>query len=168
LICIKDRVLPQAHKSVLASQNFVLDWISMTDRYISDMVRHQNPLTLLPTVTAREACQCMRDHRVGAVLVTDVDHRLVGIFTGRDAVCRVLAEGRNFATTTLAEVMTRDPDTMPPGRTAIEALRLMQDGGYRHLPVIDKGKVVGVVSRGDFRGLEQARLDEETGLWERL
>ncbi|NJO33053.1 MAG: CBS domain-containing protein [Rhodospirillales bacterium] len=140
----------------------------MTDRHISDMVSHQNPLTLLPTATAREACQCMRDRRVGAVLVADVDRRLVGIFTGRDAVCRVLAEGRNLATTTLAEVMTRDPDTMPPGRTAIEALRLMQDGGYRHLPVIDKGKVVGVVSRGDFRGLEQARLDEETGLWERI
>jgi CBS domain-containing protein len=110
----------------------------------------------------------MRDRRVGAVLVTDVDRRLVGIFTGRDAVCRVLADGRNIATTTLAEVMTRDPDTIPPGRTAIEALRLMQDGGYRHLPVIDKGKVIGVVSRGDFRGLEQARLDEETGLWERI
>jgi CBS domain-containing protein len=61
-----------------------------------------------------------------------------------------------------------DPDTMPPGRTAIEALRLMQDGGYRHLPVIKHGKVMGVVSRGDFRGLEQARLDEDTGLWERI
>jgi predicted transcriptional regulator len=42
----------------------------------------------------------------------------------------------------------------------------MQDGGYRHLPVVDNGRVVGIVSRGDFRGLEQARLDEETGLWE--
>jgi CBS domain-containing protein len=140
----------------------------MADRHISDMVSHQNPLTLSPTAKATEACQCMRDRRVGAVLVTDVDRRLVGIFTGRDAVCRVLAEGRNLATTTLAEVMTRNPDTIPPGRTAIEALRLMQDGGYRHLPVIDKGKVVGVVSRGDFRGLEKARLDEETGLWERI
>ncbi len=140
----------------------------MTDRHVSDMVSHQNPLTLLPTATAMEACRCMRDRRVGAVLVTDGDRRLVGIFTGRDAVCRVLAEGRNLAKTTMAEVMTRDPETIPPGRTSIEALRLMQDGGYRHLPVIDKGKVVGVVSRGDFRGLEQARLDEETGLWERI
>ncbi len=140
----------------------------MTDRHIFDMVRHQNPVTLPPTATVAEACRCMRDRRVGAVLVVAGGGRLVGIFTGRDAVCRVLAEGRDLAATTMADVMTRDPDTIPPRRAAIEALRLMQDGGYRHLPVIDKGKVVGVVSRGDFRGLEQARLDEETGLWERI
>jgi hypothetical protein len=44
----------------------------------------------------------------------------------------------------------------------------MQDAGFRHLPVVAGGKVVGVISRGDFRGLEQARLDDETGLWERI
>jgi CBS domain-containing protein len=67
----------------------------------------------------------MRDRRVGAVLVTDGDRRLVGIFTGRDAVHRVLAEGRNAVRTTLADVMTLNPDTMPPGKVAIKALRLM-------------------------------------------
>jgi CBS domain-containing protein len=56
------------------------------------------------------------------------DHRLLGIFTGRDAVHRVLAEGKSAASMKLAEVMTPDLDTMPPGRTAIEALRLMEDG----------------------------------------
>ena len=140
----------------------------MTMRDMSEMVSHQNPLTLPPTATVREACASMRDRRVGAVLVIEGDRRLVGIFTGRDAVSRVLAEGRDAAVTPLGQVMTPDPDTMPPGRSAIEALRLMQDGGYRHLPVIRDGRVIGVVSRGDFRGLEQARLDEETGLWERL
>jgi CBS domain-containing protein len=64
--------------------------------------------------------------------------------------------------------MTSNPDTMTPGKTAIEALRMMQDGGYRHVPVVDGGTLVGVVSHGDFRGLEHARLDEETGLWERI
>jgi CBS domain-containing protein len=140
----------------------------MTDRHMSDIVRNQDPLTLPPGATVKYACQCMRDHRVGAVLVMEVNRRLVGIFTGRDAVCRVLAEGKSAARTKLEEVMTRAPDTMPPGRSAIEALRLMQDGGYRHVPIVDNGKVVGVVSRGDFRGLERARLDEETGLWERI
>ena len=140
----------------------------MSMRYMSEMVSHQNPLTLPPSASVQEACACMRDRRVGAVLVTEGERRLVGIFTGRDAVGRVMAEGRDAATTQLAQVMTPRPDTMPPGRTAIEALRLMQDGGYRHLPVVEHGKVVGVVSRGDFRGLEQARLDEETGLWERI
>jgi CBS domain-containing protein len=110
----------------------------------------------------------MRERRVGAVLVTEADQRLLGIFTGRDAVYRVVAEGKSAARTKLAEVMTRDPDTMPPGKTAIEALRLMEDGRYRHLPIVEDGKVVGIVSRFDFSGLELDRLDEETGLWERI
>jgi CBS domain-containing protein len=80
----------------------------------------------------------------------------------------VLAEGRSAARTKLAEVMTRDPHTMPPGKTAIEALRLMEDGRYRHMPVVDGGRVVGIVSRFDFSGIELDRLDEETGLWERI
>jgi CBS domain-containing protein len=57
---------------------------------------------------------------------------------------------------------------MTPGHSAIEALRLMQDARCRHLPIVRDGGVVGIVSRGDFRGLEQDRLDEETGLWERI
>jgi CBS domain-containing protein len=137
-------------------------------RKMSDIVRHQDPLTLPPEATVREACRRMRDRRVGAVLVTGDDCRLVGIFTGRDAVHRVLAEGRSAARTELSAVMTRDPTTMPPGKTAIEALRLMEDGRYRHLPIVDDGKVVGIVSRFDFSGLELDRLDEETGLWERI
>lgn len=140
----------------------------MTGRHLSDMVRHQNPLMLPPDASVKEACAKMRNRRVGAVLVVEDDRRLVGIFTGRDAVGRVLAEGRSATRTKIGQVMTRDPDTMPPGRSAIEALRLMEDGGFRHIPVVDGGKVVGVISRGDFRGLEQARLDEETGLWERI
>ena len=136
-------------------------------RQMSEIVKNQNPLMLRPAATVKHACQLMRDRRVGAVLVTDADHHLLGIFTGRDAV-RVLAEGKNAAHTTLADVMTLKPATMPPGKSAIEALRLMQDGGFRHVPVVDNGKVVGVVSKGDFRGDEQGRLDEETGIWERI
>ena len=64
--------------------------------------------------------------------------------------------------------MTKNPHCLPPGHTAIHALRLMRDGGFRHVPVVDEGVVIGIVSRGDFRGLEQDRLDEETGIWERM
>lgn len=137
-------------------------------RKMSDIVSNQDPVTLPPNATVREACQFMRDRRVGAVLVTEGDRCLVGIFTGRDAVHRILAEGKNAAHTTLAEVMTREPDTIPSGKIAIEALRLMEDGRYRHLPIVDDGKVVGIVSRFDFSGVELDRLDEETGLWERI
>ena len=140
----------------------------MTQRHMADLIRDQRPLTLRPDASVQEACCAMRDRRVGAVLVTDAAGRLLGIFTGRDSVARVLAEGRAAATTPLDAVMTRAPDAIAPDTTAVEALRLMQDGRYRHLPVVAGGRVVGIVSRGDFRGLEQARLDEETGLWERL
>lgn len=137
-------------------------------RKMSDIVRDQNPLMLRPSTTVMQAARHMRDRRVGAVLVTEGDCDLVGIFTGRDAVSRVLAEGKDPAATTLGEVMTCNPDTMTPSHSAIEALRLMQDARCRHLPIVREGKVVGIVSRGDFRGIEQDRLDEETGLWERI
>jgi CBS domain-containing protein len=140
----------------------------MSERHMLDIVRDQRPLTMPPTTTVREACKHMAERRVGAVLVTEGGDRLVGIFTGRDAVCRVLAEGKSAARTHLADVMTADPTTMPPGKTAIEALRMMQDCGFRHIPVTESGKVVGIVSRGDFRGMEQARLDDETRMFERL
>lgn len=140
----------------------------MSERHMLDIIRDQRPLTLPPTATVKQACHHMQERRVGAVLVTDKNGHLLGIFTGRDAICRVLAQGKSAARTHLAEVMTPEPHCMPPGRTAIEALRMMQDGGYRHIPITDKGCVVGIVSRGDFRGLEQARLDEETHFFERL
>ena len=57
---------------------------------------------------------------------------------------------------------------MPPGKMAIEALRVMEDRRCRHLPIVEDAKVVGIVSRFDFRGIELDRLDEETGLWERI
>jgi CBS domain-containing protein len=136
-------------------------------RKMSDIVRNKDPVALPAHATVKEACRHMRDHCVGAVLVTEGDRQLVGIFTGRDAVHRVLAEGRSVDTM-LAEVMTHDPDCITPGKRAIEALRLMEDGRYRHLPIIEDGKVVGIVSRFDFSGLELDRLDEETGLWERI
>ena len=137
-------------------------------RKMSDFVRRQDPVTLPPHATVKEACRRMRERRVGAVLVTDGDRRLVGIFTGRDAVHRVLAEGRSAMRTRLADVMTPDPKTMPPHKSAIDALRLMEDARIRHLPVIAEGKVVGIVSRFDFSGLEIDRLDEEIGLFERI
>jgi CBS domain-containing protein len=140
----------------------------MSERHMLDIVRDQKPVTLPPTATVREACKRMSERRVGAVLVTENGDRLVGIFTGRDAICRVLAQGKSAARTHLSEVMTPKPHCMPPGRSAIEALRLMQDGGFRHIPVTEGDRVVGIVSRGDFRGLEQARLDDETHMFERL
>jgi CBS domain-containing protein len=139
----------------------------MTNRRMDEIVRNQRPVTMQAETSIREASACMHERKIGAVLVTDTSGTLAGIFTGRDLV-RIVGEGRDANATTLGSAMTRNPDTLPPGRTAIDALRAMRDGGYRHMPVVDQGRVVGIVSRGDFRGLEHDRLDEETGYWERI
>jgi CBS domain-containing protein len=137
------------------------------NREMSEIIRHQKPLTVSLDTTVQEACKRMHALKAGAVLVINKQSGLLGIFTGRDAV-RILAKGKDPAATLLKNVMTRKPACMPPGSTAIEALRLMRDGGFRHLPIVQDGVVIGVVSRGDFRGMEQDRLDEETGIWERM
>ena len=140
----------------------------MTNGSLAEIIKRQNPATLAIASGVQEACRLMRDRRIGAILVTANDGTLAGVFTGRDAVVRVLAERLDPATTNLGAVMTAQPDTMGLRAHAIDALRIMQDGGYRHLPVLDGKRIVGIVSRGDFLGLERARLDEETGFWEIL
>ena len=138
----------------------------MSHRTMSEIVRRQQPVTLPATATVQEACRLMHEKRIGAILILDAEGRLAGVLTGRDVVGRVAAPGRDPCSTSLAEVMTHRPDTISPKAPAIEALRIMSDGGYRHLPVVEGAALLGIVSRGDFRGLELARHDEETGYWE--
>ena len=88
-----------------------------TMRKLSDVILDQRPLVMNETDTVMEACKRMRDSQAGSVLVTGDTGRLAGVFTGRDAVCRVLAEGRDPASTPLSEVMTRNPSTMSPEQT---------------------------------------------------
>ena len=137
-------------------------------RKLRDIVLEQQPVTMNETASVRAACERMRDAQVGSVLVTSDTGRLVGIFTGRDAVCRVLAVGRDAVTTRLAEVMTPNPTSLSPEQTAIDALRLMWDAGFRHVPLVRNGKILGVVSRGDFEGFEYTRHEDERDLWEHM
>lgn len=137
-------------------------------RKFSVVTLQHRPITMSEASSVTEACAEMRAHRAGSVLVTGNAGRLVGIFTGRDAVCRVLAQRRDPSSTRLADVMTRDPKTMLPDQTAFDALRMMTEGGFRHVPMVKNGGIVGLVSRGDFRGLELNPDDEECDLWEHL
>ncbi len=139
----------------------------MLRRIIPDVIRGQRVLCLGGQSTARQAAKLMRKNNVGAVLIVE-DEALKGILTVNDMTYRVIAEGRDPDKTLLGEIMTPDPDTVGSDTTAIEALRLMQDGDYRHLPVVDGGRILGLVSRRDFHGVEKARLDDETALWERI
>jgi CBS domain-containing protein len=137
----------------------------MVNRKLADIIKGQKLTVLREEATVQEACRRMWECRVGSVLVADKEQRLTGIFTGRDAV-RSLAEGKDAATTPLAQVMTPNPVTVAPECHAIDALRAMKDRGFRHLPVVDCGRVVGIVSRSHFKGMEIDRLDDEEHLWE--
>jgi CBS domain-containing protein len=108
----------------------------MTNRKLAYIVKDQNPLVLTVNATVQQACRCMTERRAGSVLVIDNQQRLTGIFTGRDAV-RTLAEGKDATVTTLAQAMTPNPATITPESRAIDALRTMSDGGFRHLPVVE-------------------------------
>jgi len=138
----------------------------MPHRRMADIIR-RSPVTLPASATVQQACQLMRQHRIGAILVVDAHGHLEGIFTGRDTV-RLLADGKNASHAQLHSVMTHAPNYLPPQHSAMDALRLMHDGGFRHVPVVEHGRVVGIVSHGDFASFEHARLDDETGIWERL
>lgn len=91
-----------------------------------------------------DAVALMRDRRVGCVLICD-GKRIAGIFTERDLVRRILAVGRPL-TTPIAECMTPEPVTVQPREPISTAIRRMQRGGYRHLPVVVDGKPVGILS----------------------
>ena len=139
----------------------------MINRRMGYILRDQNPLLMQPGDTVEAACKAMRERHVGSVLVVDEHEHLLGIFTGRDAV-KVLAKGGNAGKVSLEKAMTTHPVTLGPEQKAIDALRAMSDGGFRHIPVLDRGRIVGVVSRADFKGEEIDRLDEEEALAERI
>jgi CBS domain-containing protein len=138
----------------------------MINRRLGYIVRDQEPLLMQSTETVQKACEAMRARHVGSVLVHDEHERLLGIFTGRDAV-KLLAKGKGGAATR-EHALTPHPVTISPEQKAIDALRAMSDGGFRHVPVVQRGRIVGIVSRADFKGEEIERLDEEEGLAERI
>lgn len=108
-------------------------------------LRSAAALCFAPEQTVAEAVAIMRQHRVGCVLVCQ-GGRIEGIFTERDLLRRVLAEGRSLAAP-LSEVMTRDPVTVQAGEPIGLVVGRMQEGGYRHLPVVDcVGRPVGILS----------------------
>lgn len=108
-------------------------------------MKRQNFLTAPPRTTVSRAAALMAKKNVGAVLV--VEHGLlVGIFTERDAVFRVIAKGRDARTVQLADVMTRAPKTVDPDKSYGYALLIMQENSFRHVPVIEDGKPIGIVS----------------------
>lgn len=101
------------------------------------------------TATVTDAARLMRDRNIGDVLVTDRNGKLAGIVTDRDMVVRCLADGAN-PNETLDHVCTTDLKTLTRDASIDEAVRMMSEQSMRRVPVVDKGKPVGIVSLGDL------------------
>jgi len=115
---------------------------------IRNMMELEKMVTAPSQTTVGEAAQFMANARVGAVMVVD-NEKLVGIFTERDAVFRVIAPGLEARTTRLADVMTPSPMSVDPERSFGYALQMMHEHGFRHVPVVEDGRPVGIVSARD-------------------
>jgi len=120
-------------------------------RAIRSIIEDQEPIMASAEITVAAAARLMKEHRVGAILVTH-EGRLTGIFTERDALFRVMAEGRDPEKTRVAEVMTLNPRTIEPDRPFGHALHLMYEGEFRHVPVVENGRPLGMVSARDALG----------------
>ena len=134
----------------------------MPIRSLRSIVAGRPPVEAPSITTVVEAARLMQQANIGALLV--VDHaRLTGIFTERDALFRVLADGRDPRSTRLADVMTPRPQTIHPDEPFVRALRMMHDGGFRHLPVVEFDRPLGVVSVRDAldEDLHELRIDIE-------
>ena len=132
----------------------------MQRRIVPDLVRDQILVSLPPSATVQDAARIMAERHIGAVLVA-VDGRLQGIFTERDLLARVVAAGLDPNDTALGGVMTPNPDTVAPNDSALEALRRMSERGYRHLPVVDGERMVGIVSIRDLYTAVNEELAED-------
>ena len=125
----------------------------MSGRTIRSIIEGQELITAPKSVPVSEAARLMKQHNVGAILVVDGD-KLVGVFTERDALFRVVAEGRDANTTELGAVMTPNPRTIEADSLFTLALQMMYEGGFRNVPVVENGRPVGLVSARDALGPE--------------
>ena len=117
-------------------------------------------VSALPDETAREAARRMAENCCGSVLVMEND-RMLGILTERDVLVRVVAEGRDPDRTPVREAMTTDVQTIGAEEPVEEAIRRMDEGRFRHLPVVEGERVLGVLSARDIPILDLGRMAEE-------
>ncbi len=124
----------------------------------------QRPLVIgSPSMTVYDAAVAMREKGVGSVVIEEKGS-LAGIFTERDLLNRVVAAGKNPEKTSLSEVMTKDVVGMEGDKPLSHALHLMHQHAFRHVPVLQQGKPIGMVSARDALGIEWQQFQREIKL----
>jgi len=120
-------------------------------KHVRDILKSKNikqTYTVHPSTKVLEALQLMSDKGVGALLVVD-NKRLVGIVTERDYARKVVLMARSSQTATVSEIMSSEILTVNPDQTIDECMELLTEKRVRHLPVMDEGRLIGVISIGD-------------------
>ncbi len=111
--------------------------------------RIRKVLSVQPSTTVYDALLVMAEHNIGALLVMENDH-LAGIFSERDYARKGIIQGRKASSTSISEVMTSSVYTVDISMTIVECMEIMSARKFRHLPVMDNGRVAGIVSVGDI------------------
>ena len=132
----------------------------MPNRPVSQIIQNQTVLFAPPGTSVADAARRMKQAKVGAMMVV-AGNELLGLFTERDALFRVMAAGLDAAKTPLAAVMTPNPQTIAADKPFSHALHMMYDGGFRHVPVVANRKPIGMVSARDALGLELEQFESE-------
>lgn len=132
----------------------------MTDRTVIQSITHRPVVTTSTQSTAYQAACLMTRANCGSVLVVDADGALIGIFTERDLMSRVVAKALDPEKTLLADVMTKNPRSIAPDVTVSDAVLLMVERGFRHLPILTaNSKIIGVFSLRDASPREVSEAD---------
>ncbi|SJZ50640.1 CBS domain-containing protein [Consotaella salsifontis] len=132
----------------------------MTVKHILER-KGRDVVTMQPTATLAEAAQLLAQKRIGAVVLLDGDGKVNGILSERDIVRLIGTKGISALEEPVSKVMTLKVVTCPENTTVIEAMEIMTERRFRHLPVIEEGKLVGLVSIGDIVAERIARAEQE-------
>ncbi len=125
---------------------------------ISDVLARKGAdvVTICPDGTVLDAASLMNDRRIGAVCVVDAEESLVGVFTERDILTRVVGAQLDPATTKIADVMTTSLITCGTKGDTFDCAAVMSHSRIRHLPVVEDGRLIGMVSTGDILAMQAA------------
>ena len=127
---------------------------------VSAILKHKGTdvARVAPTATIAEVAQLLSRRRIGAALVLDSADQVLGIVSERDIVGALTEHGARTLERTAAQLMTRDLHIANPSTTVAQAMEMMTVGRFRHLPVMEGERLVGIVSIGD---IVKARLDQQ-------
>ena len=133
----------------------------MKQKIVPDILGQSNVTSVAQSDSAYDAAKKMLSAHIAALVVLDETNLLIGIVTERDITYRLVAKGLDPVDTKVSAIMTKNPDTLSPDDSAGDALNLMQSRNYRHLPVAEDGKCLGVVSIRDLYAAVMQALEED-------